>query len=293
MQDRAAAAAREQGFLAASRSYRAASDEASQNPLQLQCVTIDSLRWWIPHVGDAEGRSKRAITQGFPFRAILQTREMGIGGVMLDLGANIGRTSVVRVLLGDVRLVYAAEPEPANYACLVRNTREHRLRGFVLPDNVAIAAIRGEARLRRSRFIGGHRLLGREPKDNEETFTVETWPLDEWTVHVGVEHDAITLVKVDTQGAEVGVLQGATGLLARRRAAWQIEVDPGLLKAAGNTMTDLLALLERHFSHAIDLSPKEPGSRAQLVAGLRESLAYLGTHARKTDLLLYNAPESA
>jgi FkbM family methyltransferase len=242
----------------------------------------------VPFAEDDVQRIERGRSQGFPYRVILQTRELAIGGCMIDIGANIGRTSIPRVMLGDVRAVYAAEPEPSNYACLVRNVVEHKLRGFVLPDRVAIGAMRGEARLRRSRYPGGHHIVGGPAKVNA-TITVPVWPLDEWVAHVKLDPDAVTFVKVDTQGSEVAVLTGAPGLLARRQASWQIEVDPALLRRASTNVKELLALLQHHFSHYIDIGTPDGGPRVRRTSGLAESLGYLGDRQTKTDLLLFHA----
>jgi FkbM family methyltransferase len=232
-------------------------------------------------------RAARTERQGFPYRVLLQTREVAVGGVMLDLGGNIGRTSVVRALLGDVTAVYAAEPEPANYAALVQNVLTHGMRGLVLPDQVAIGAARGEVQLHRSRFMGGHRVLfGREYDEAHQVVRVPCWPVDAWMEHVGCDPRAVTFVKVDVQGSEIDLLRGATALLARRQAAWQLEIDPGLLAKAGRGVPELLALVRAHFTHFIDIGSPKPGPRLQPVDGLAEWLDYLGAAQVKTDLIL-------
>jgi FkbM family methyltransferase len=288
--DRALAAAREERLLEISSAYRAAIGEGDAARQSLQRIEISGIPWWIPLDPRLPERAERAVGQSFPFRALMQTREIAIGGVMLDLGANIGRTSITRALLGDVRAVYAAEPEPLNYACLVQNVIEHDLRGFVLPDRVAIGAERGELRLQRSRFMGGHRVLSTEPKPGKraaDTVAVQVWPLDEWMTHHGIEAHAVTFVKVDTQGFEVNLLRGATRLLQRDGVAWQIEIDPGLLAAAGTSAAELLRVLESHFTHAIDLGRGGPGPRVIPVSRLADAVSYLGAEAHKTDVLLY------
>jgi hypothetical protein len=116
---------------------------------------------------------------------------------------------------------------------------------------------------------------------------VQVWPLDEWIAHHGIEAEAITFVKVDTQGFEVNVLRGATKLLAQEGVGWQIEIDPRLLSNAGTSVSELLTLLERHFTHAIDMGPRQPGSRVLPVSRLAESLSYVGSQVHKTDVLLY------
>lgn len=285
------ARSRERRLLEASAAYRSTVDDDAARAVRLTRMELQGVPWWLPRDEATAGRADKLRLQGFPLRAILQTRELALGGIMLDLGANVGRTSITRVLLGDVRAVYAAEPEPVNYACLVQNVVEHRLRGFVLPDQVAIGAARGEVQLQRSTHIGGHRVLtGAAPRRADvQTVAVALWPIDEWMLRLGVEPESVSFVKVDTQGSEVNVLRGATALLARSHVAWQVEVDPGLLTRAGATVTELLTLLESHFTHFIDIGTSEAGPRMQSTRDLRDALAYVGTEQSKTDLVLYNA----
>src|ERR1044071_4451585 len=49
-------------------------------------ISIDSLRWWVPLVAPADpARVEHALThQHFPYRVITQTREVAIGGAMID-----------------------------------------------------------------------------------------------------------------------------------------------------------------------------------------------------------------
>ena len=254
----------------------------------LRALEIDGLRWWVPVDDRGDELVRRLQRQGFPYRAILQTREVAIGGVMLDIGANIGRTAIPRIMLGDVRAVYAAEPEPANYACLVRNILEHNLRGLVLPDRVAIGATRGEARMRRSRYPGGHRVL-HGSDTSTESIVVQLWPLDEWVVQLGIDVAALTFVKIDSQGSELDVLRGARALLARPHVSWQIEIDPDLLRRRCADVPELLDLLRSQFSHFIDIGSPEPGPRVRPTTELAESVGYLGVRQRKTDLLLFHS----
>ncbi len=282
-----AAQAREQRLGEVCSEYLAALADPPSLKL-LEKIGIDGFDWWVPLDPRVEDRVERAGRQGLPLRAILQTREVGLGGIMLDLGANLGRTSIPRVLLGDARVVYAAEPFPANYAALVRNVAQYGLRGFVVPDQVAIGAERGELEMRVSRYPGGHRLLHKR-RHPVETISVQVWPVDQWIERMGVEPEAVTFVKVDTQGSELRVLRGASSLIARRHVAWQIEVDPALLKHAGTKLRDLCALIETHFTHFIDLAGDQRGPRTRSTRLLRESLSYLGTSRSKTDLVLYHA----
>ena len=156
--------ARETTFLEASAAYAEALAAAASPPGDPRLLHTDllGLHWWVPILrkGDDLPSSAWLVKQRFPYRVITQTRELGLGGIMLDLGANLGRMSISRVLLGDVTAAYCAEPDPVNYACLVRNIVSNGLRGLVLADCVAIGAAQGFARMRVGRWSGAHSLAG-------------------------------------------------------------------------------------------------------------------------------------
>lgn len=280
-------AEREQRFRAASSAYAAAlADQATSEALHR--ITLDGLTWCVPLVRpDDPVRVERAIRhQDFPYRVIAQTRELAIGGAMLDIGANVGRMCIPRVILGDVSVAYCAEPDPLNYACLTRNVLENGLRGLVLPDRVAVGAATGTTRFERSMSAGGHRMLAEDAPAKRETIVVPVVTLDDWVARLGIELDRVSFVKVDVQGAEPRVLAGAPRVLAHRHIAWQIEVDPSLLQKGGSSTAELAELVQRHFTHFIDLNRNAPGERVRPVAELPEALGYLdGSRESHTDIL--------
>src|SRR5687767_12643161 len=240
--------ARHECFSKASPAY-ACAVETAVAPLLNSCkTTLDSLQWWVPLTRpDDPVLVERAMRhQDFPYRAIAQTRDVSIGGAMLDIGANIGRMSVSRVVLGDAAVAYCAEPDPLNFACLVRNTLDNGLRGLVLPDRVAIGAAEGTVRLLRAKSAGGHRVLAEGAPSGGEIVEVPCLPLDVWVERIGADLDQVRFVKVDVQGYEVDVLRGAARVLSRRHIAWQMEVDLGMLSARGvHAGTDLYPLIQQ------------------------------------------------
>ena len=162
-------------------------------------VNINGLSWWIPCAAGKLSPTQKVKVRGFPFSTIARTREVALGAVMLDIGANIGLTSIPRVLLGDFQFVYAAEPDPANYECLVHNAVENNLHGRVFPDQAAIGNRDGETVLMRSKFIGGHRVLpeGHRSK-NRKLVTVPCYTLDSWVQRFAIDLNEVAFVKIDT-----------------------------------------------------------------------------------------------
>lgn len=254
-------------------------------------MQVQGLKWSMPIMKPREGGPRDAwlVKQRFPYRAIAQTRELAVGGIMLDLGANLGRMSVPRVVLGDVLASYCAEPDPLNYACLVSNAVDNGLNGYVLPDRVAIGDREGTVILRRGRAYGAHRVLPDSATllPGHDRVEVPSVTVDAWLRRLRVNPDAINFVKVDVQGYEVRVLRGAADLLTRRHIAWQLEVDPAHLEAAGSSLQELIDVLVQHFEQFIDMSGHLGGPRERPISELREGLGYLGDDHSNTDLLLF------
>jgi FkbM family methyltransferase len=285
-------AARESAFAEKSGTYKEALAQiAMPLPVGAEEVVAGGLTWWIPsQPGESEGMAQRlARRRRLPLRELLDTRELAQGRVMIDIGANVGTTSIPRVLLGDFACVYAIEPDPRNYACLVRNVAANGVRGLVLPDRVAIGDANGEVVLR-SLKSGTHHLVTRaEDIREDERITVPCLTLDAWIDRMQIDLCEVFFIKSDTQGWDARVLAGAARVLARKHIAWQMEFSPAMLQRAGCSLPDVYALLERHFTHFIDLR-SERGAHVRAAGHRSDALAYVGTTERAyTNLLLYSA----
>jgi FkbM family methyltransferase len=282
---------RERRFLAGSPAYAAAIADPERFHGNSRAITLETLSWWVPLVDPTSPTLvARALRhQDFPYRVLSQTRDVSIGGVMIDVGANIGRMSIPRVLLGDALVAYCAEPDPVNYACLVRNVRENGLGGLVLPDHLAIGASDEMVTLERAKSAGGHRVIDADVTPSGAVVRVPCLPLDTWIARVGIDLDDVRFVKVDVQGSEMDVLRGATRTLAHKHIAWQIEIDLERLAARGVTGTgDLYPALRTHFTHFIDLNRHQTTRRVRPIADVAGALAYVsgGTEGR-TDVVCF------
>ena len=240
----------------------------------------DSLFWWVP-------TTRPDDPQMVSYRVFTQTRELALGGLMIDIGANIGRMSIPRVILGDATAAYCVEPDPLNYSCLVRTVRDNSLAGLVLPDRVAIGSADGTARLRRSQTSSGHRVVEDDAAAGPDVIDVPVFTLDTWAARVGVDLELLTFVKVDAQGSEAHVLQGARDVLQQQQVVWEMEVHPRLLARRGCGRQEFLSALAEYFTHFINLNSHAPGPRVRPVHDLDAVLGSLWDSGASTHVLLF------
>ena len=252
-------------------------------------TTIDGLIWWVPVMPSQSAASveRMMLKQRFPYLAIGQTREVAVGGVMLDIGANVGRMAIPRAILGDATRVFCAEADEFNYHCLAANIRDNGLTGLVIADHMAISDRAGRLPLERRKMSGSHRVVytGAVP---DEAATVPCMTLDGWVDRHGIDLAEVTFIKVDTQGSEVHVLAGAARVLAQPHIAWQIEIAPSHLRLAGSDPATLYRVLTERFSYFFDMNPDAEGPRLRSIAELPSALAYLDAGAAaQTDVVVY------
>jgi FkbM family methyltransferase len=280
---------REERLLGVSAAYRAVvgsvTNSLAPTARKLEC---EGLSWWVPKRAGRKQTAPGEVTrQRFPYRTILQTRGVSIGGIMLDLGANVGRMAVPRVILGDAMVAYCAEPDPVSYACLARNVIENGLRGLVLPDQTAIGDRDGSVRFLRAGGHGNFRVVSEGTVQGADVVDVPCATLDTWVGRLQIELDAVTLIKVDVEGFERRVLAGASRVLQCSHIAWQMEIKPAGLRAAGDDPQELYADLRRAFTHFIDLNREATGHRVRSTEELSDALAYVEPR-QKTDILLFS-----
>ncbi len=173
---------------------------------------------------------------------LVQARE---GMCVFDAGANIGYYTLLAArAVGPSGRVYAFEPEPGNYSLLSRNVAENGFTNVQLL-NAAVSDRAGTARLHLDLAnLGAHSFeAGSVPTPSGHSVEVETVRLDDF-VQEARAFEAGVLVKVDVQGAEALVVDGARELLSLDRVAVLLEIWPDALARAGADAGDLLATLQ-------------------------------------------------
>jgi FkbM family methyltransferase len=165
------------------------------------------------------------------------------GDVVIDVGANYGYTaSYFSSEVGPEGLVLALEPEPDTRSMLRHNMR---VNGH---DNVevvpaAAGAEAGTARLFRSGTnLATHSLSDALVRNIKDSVTVDVVSLDE-LVATRLDGRPPTFLKIDAEGWEGSVLDGAATTLRESRPALWIEFWPDGLRANGYDPQQVLDLL--------------------------------------------------
>lgn len=153
------------------------------------------------------------------FRLLMPAR----GGVLYDVGANIGYYARLALRELDPAAVVCVEPMADNFALLSANVAlgPHAERVTLL--KLALAEARGEESLQADDTMGGSAALDRVAEDHARLGrvdaarreTVETWPLDQLVRERGLPTPSV--VKIDVEGAEALVLAGARETIAAAR----------------------------------------------------------------------------
>lgn len=149
-----------------------------------------------------------------PFETEVFRLSIERGDVVVDAGANIGWYTVIGALCtGPQGRVFAFEPQRDNFELLAANVARNAL-AWARAEALALAERTGDALLHLSADNpGDHRLFADD--EARPTQPVRTTTLD----HYLHEHAAVAdVLKLDTQGSELRILEGARGVLDRGRA---------------------------------------------------------------------------
>lgn len=171
------------------------------------------------------------------------------GMVVVDGGANVGCfTMLAARLTGPSGHVYAFEPVPRNFALLQRGLDLNGYANATL-ERCALSDRTGTATLHLDRSnLGAPSLNQANLPDRGGAVEAPTTSLDRYLD----DKDArVDLIKLDVQGAEGLVLEGAEGLLSTDGLRIVMEFWPGGLRNLG---TDPATLLQRLRDRGFDLA---------------------------------------
>ena len=163
------------------------------------------------------------------------------GDIFVDVGANIGYYTVVAAtLVGSFGKVFAFEPDPTNFALLAKNSNINRLSNAWL-INAAMTDSDADGKLfLNPENCGDHQIFDADGK--RAAIPIRMLNGSNF-LSSHVRH--INFIKIDTQGAEVGVLMGLAPIIKSSLPNLKmiIEFWPFGLRKAGHKGDELLDLI--------------------------------------------------
>lgn len=165
------------------------------------------------------------------------------GGQMVDVGANIGLTTIVAADF--FREVVAFEPSQYNYGLLVHNLKLNGTKN-VKTHRVALADSPGRSELHLGPDSNGvcHSLTQTIPAQifgNTRSEPVEVRTLDSYEDQL----QSCTFIQIDAEGNDMRVLNGARSLIANKLPLIQVEFAPHMWHEAGCGAIEFLQFVEQ------------------------------------------------
>ena len=192
------------------------------------------------------------------------------GRAFLDIGANIGTTSLVLLNRG-FAYGHAFEPEPFNYRLLQANLALNALLDRCQTERVALSDTEGTALLEIDRAnLGDHR-IGKQAaqevtrlagEDKGGTQPVPVRPLSSFVREGAVNVDDLALIWVDVQGHEAAVFAGGAKVFDRQIPVF-VEYWPYGLRV-GSGLDDFEAAAQRSYRWFLDVRTHQGDARAAL-----------------------------
>lgn len=143
------------------------------------------------------------------------------GMTVLDIGAQSGFFSILfSKLVGPSGRVFAFEPLPANFRMLEQNISLNRLENVTISRD-AVAGHSGELLFEFPHHEASLVAGPLEESDDQGSFSVPCTSIDDYFAR---ENIPIHFLKIDVEGAEASVLDGASGTLQRYRPAIMVEL---------------------------------------------------------------------
>ncbi len=163
--------------------------------------------------------------------------------VVVDIGANIGYyTLIFASLVSDKGKVFAFEPDPENFALLIKNIQINGYKN-IISEQKAVSDIDGKVRLfQNNKNKSDHRIY--DSNDNRKAIEVDAVNINDYFRDT---HFTINLIKIDIQGAEIMALQNIDAILKKNMDIRIItEFWPFGISKVGRHPEDYLKMLSNY-----------------------------------------------
>jgi FkbM family methyltransferase len=202
------------------------------------------------------------------------------GSLVIDVGANVGFFALrFAKWVGDRGKVIAIEPEQRNYASLTKAVERQGFSSRVEALQAVAAATRGEILLEINPLHPADHKISR----NGTGLPVSAVTLDELVQ--GRSSLRPALVKIDVQGAEMMVIEGADGILSQAGPALFVELHEAGLNSFGSSISEILDHLAGYGYEPYWLARKGPPRKTNA-----SEIAAAASRSGYVDVLFLKAP---
>jgi FkbM family methyltransferase len=200
-----------------------------------------------------EGRREtRTLADALSVLDSLDQADHVSGRVFVEVGGNIGTTTVCALLTHRFARAVTFEPEPRNVRLLRANALLNELDDLLVIDERAVSDHEGEARLLLDPLnSGGHRMLSQEDGTPKHTLIVPCTTLDAAAAAGAFDPGEVGMLWIDAEGHDGHVILGAKSLL-HRGTPIVFEIYPARLRPT-RVLDDLLAVLADSYDGFVDL----------------------------------------
>jgi FkbM family methyltransferase len=215
------------------------------------------------------------------------------GGHILDIGANVGYTSIVfSEAIAPPFQVFCFEPDPINFASLNQVIDIYKARRKVVPVLAAIGAETGTVELwHNPNHHADHRILTptyRKVKaDSKQVSVVKLWSIDQFVKAENIT-SSVRFIKIDVQGYELPVCLGMQQTLVENPdVAIAIEYAPAAMVDLGFEPQELLQFFQtrNYLIYILNLKGHLTPASPDLIQQKVTERGYVDLICSKKDLL--------
>lgn len=170
----------------------------------------------------------------------------GVDPVFLDVGANLGLISAYVISKIPTVKIFAFEPGPAQRELLKMTVAKNGLseKITVYADGLGKEPGKAVFHTHDPKFVAGDGFIDTGRARAAHAIEVNVTTLDVWWE--SQNRPEVAVVKIDTEGAELWILQGAMKMLEKARPVLYLEIEPKNLKVYPYNHLDIFAFLEQN-----------------------------------------------
>lgn len=212
------------------------------------------------------------------------------GDVFVDVGANIGYLSLIAsFVVGEDGLVVAFEPDPRAIRSFSDNIVLNERKNIILLDYVC-SDREGKVSFKLASHLGWSTAVEKTPSlDIVDQIEANQCTLDNVMATDLFKGKQIRLIKIDTEGYEPYILEGAKAIIEGNETAFIIEVNHLTLTNNNHSIKDILRLFMDKNYHVYWLDEKRSFINSLRKIKLERVTNYHNYHGRNGDVFIVPA----